>query len=351
MKILVVVGSFPPEACGVGAYTARLVEAFTARGRSVQVSVGNSWPIAAPASDGTITHLQYPSVGAGTSLSPVRAFVRPTRGPKVLTLHEFTRSHILRKLASVALALAADAVVATSRREALAIRRWTCGLKRPVVIPIGSNIPEAAQRTRDIDVVYFGLLGPGKGLELFLELVELAPAGWVFAVVGEAPPQYCSFAKEMAGRASRLGVRWIGPQPDAEVARVLSSARFAYLPYPDGASERRGSLFAAMANGAVPITTVGPDTTAELGECVISAADPRAALAAACSEPATLLRVASAGSAYLKGRAWDAIAAQHDLLYTRLAGFPPRGLGHRLARQDPRGRYVRKRRRRRLPHR
>ncbi len=314
--ITLVVGSYPPDACGVGDYTSCLAAALAARGHDVEVLVGERWRSASTQAGGrAVVHLQYPSVGTGASLAPLWSLIRGAEDLRVLTLHEFSQSHALRKLASLAMAFFADVVVANTAIEARAIGRWSRSVRRPAVIPIGSNIPTGPTAERVIDVVHFGLLGPGKGLESFFELVELAPRDWVFAIVGDSAPQHRRFADEMADRAARLGVRWFGRQTDTDTARLLQSARIAYLPYPDGASERRGSLLAALSNGVVVITTDGPATTAELRAAVLLAANPRQALDVASAEMARPSVASAAGLAYARRRSWDEIASRHEASY------------------------------------
>ncbi len=198
--------------------------------------------------------------------------------------------------------------------------------RRCSVIPIGSNLPCGRIAPKKVPglVAYFGLFRPNKGLEDFLEAARLSRQQ-------NLPFRFVAIGREQADRAGYLdvarrlpgagAVEWrIDFGPDATSA-ALSEAEFAYLPFPDGASERRGSLIAAMGSAAVVVTTRGPQTPAELTNCVRFAGEP----ASAIQEMQTLqrepmlregLRVAVAR--YLARRDWSVIADAHIELYRRL---------------------------------
>ena len=95
-------------------------------------------------------------------------------------------------------------------------------------------------------------------------------------------------------------MEWLLDRGDDETAGLLAGASAAYLPYPDGASERRGSLIAALGNGAPVVTTDGPDRPADMDGVVMLAPDPAAACARlealfAAPDSERRLRLAGAG--------------------------------------------------------
>ncbi len=78
----------------------------------------------------------------------------------------------------------------------------------------------------------------------------------------------------MKENAKYLDIIWDIDLEEKEVCKILSEALFSYLPFPDGASERRGTLLAVLGNGLVTITTKGKHTTKEIEEVVLLANTP-----------------------------------------------------------------------------
>jgi glycosyltransferase involved in cell wall biosynthesis len=105
------------------------------------------------------------------------------------------------------------------------------------------------------------------------------------------------------------------------VARELASATIVYLPYPDGVSERRGTLLAALGNGAAVVTTDGPFRPQGLERAVRFASNPHSAvrlIAILLGEPRARAALREAGRAYAAVRDWAEIARQHIQIYQRL---------------------------------
>jgi len=98
----------------------------------------------------------------------------------------------------------------------------------------------------------------------------------------------------------------------------LASSSIAYLPYPDGVSERRASFKAVLLNGVTTITTRGQHTPFNLEGLVSFCATPEDALAAVHflaenGEHRTLL--ADKARQYALQFTWERIAEAHIELY------------------------------------
>lgn len=317
-------------------YALRLAAALQESGVRVTIARGERWghlsvrAVAAQARSlrPDIVHVQYPMARYGSSLMPHWVAQLP-RCRTVVTLHEFSRAHLLRRIAGLAFSRA-DALVFTNAFERAAFGRWYPWSRgRGHVIPIGSNIPWlSAREARDRDeVCYFGLIRPEKGLESFLALARLAADAAPelrFRVLGTIPAgqrAYCEQMRQASGGLPRL--IWDLGRGDEEVAQRLAKTGFVYLPYPDGASERRGTLLAALGNGAAVITSRGPQTPPGLESVVRFAADPGDALAqlrALRADPTAEASLRRAGRDWVKRHSWEAIAAAHCELYARIAG-------------------------------
>lgn len=331
--VTLVVGKSPGGHCGVRDYTRRLAGALSSQSvSSVLIEID------ARGVYGTVTalreiwhtqteflHIQYPSVGFGRSMLPqlVCCALRWWRKTFV-TLHEFSRSKILRKLSILPFAICARAVLVTSQAERTALTRWYPWTKSKCgVIPIGSNIPASPiSGPKDPKLVmYFGLIEPRKGLEQFLRFAEVLTGmglGYHFVILGTPSERGRRFYSEKRATSERLPIVWRENLSAEDVAKQMNVAMWAYLPFPDGASERRGSLLAALEKEVIVITTGGVHTTEDLRTCTIIAAScsdaVRKMIITADDEKAraNLLR----GSArYVKARNWDMIARAHVLAY------------------------------------
>lgn len=342
LRVCFVTGSYPPERCGVGDYTERLAEALTQRGHEIAVVLAPAGTGARAAlrriPRGSLIHVQYPTIGFGRSLEPLAITLLGRRGRRTLvTLHEFSHAHVLRRATAVALAGAASCAVFTSELERRSLERLLpFAARRSPVIPVGHNIrvhtTTGAAGHDGVDVVYFGLLAPNKGLEPFLELAALAQQrglGLRFRVLGGWNDRHAAYVAGVMRDTKALPVEWAGPLEEAALSLELRRSQLAYLPFRDGASDRRTSLLAALAHGVPTITTEGPGTTQELRRATVvtsSADETLARIEALTAGERHVLR--NAGMAYAEARSWALIAERHEELY--------RGLVH--DRQDGDGR-------------
>lgn len=330
MRVAMLTGSYPPEVCGIGDNTHVLVKALRERGVEVSVVTNSTWRLRdaqtllrrldALAPD--IVHMQYPTVGYGAGLAP---HLVSLRRPSVITLHEASQVHPLRRLSLLPLLARARAVVFTTRFERDYVLRFLPWLRpRSHVIPIGSSIPVGAgddETPPAFDVCYFGLLRPDKGLEAVLHLAALAATvapELRIGIVGQIEPRFVSYYEWLRSQPGARHVDWRLGASDAEVAAILARTPFGYLPFPDGASERRSTLQALLLNDVATLTTSGRFMTPDLAEAVRLAPTPESAL-----EQLRVLRAApeqrhalvTKARRYMQAFSWATIAERYITLY------------------------------------
>lgn len=332
MKVALITGPCQAGKCGVGDYTVRLAVALQKACLQVDVVRGEDWKLFRLHSlvklvrdvGADVLHLQYPTMGFGYKLGPQGLTLSV---PCIVTLHEVSKAHLLRKLALYAFALRARHLIFTSDEEREFGLRWAPWLrKRSSVIPIGSNIESSVcDSEREIrEVVYFGLVMPRKGIEDVLELARIIGRkrdDLRVRVVGSHRPEHAEYAARLRQRSEGLPVLWEQDLSEAQVTRRLGGAWIAYLPYPDGASGRRGGLKAALANGMAVVTTRGWDTAGELGKVVRFAATPSEAytvIRELVVNPAQAEVMGGRARAYAARYSWESIAQSHLALYRKL---------------------------------
>jgi glycosyltransferase involved in cell wall biosynthesis len=328
MKIAMVTGSYPPNVCGAGDYTERLVTSLQQRGLSVEVITGGGWGLHdAPAvlkrinaCGADITHLQYPTVGYGRRLGP-QLIALLQRG--IVTIHEASQTHFLRRLSLFPLFWSRHLVFTNSFEQAYVggLAPWVRA--RSSVIPIGSNVSVGrADGERRLDeIIYFGLIRPAKGLEQVLDLaglLKLRAPGVTIRIVGLALTEHASYLDALRRKSADLPIVWNLGLSDDEAAQVLARAAIAYAPFPDGASERRGSLLALLSNGVATVTTRGAQTPSILEEAVEFAASPIEALSsleALRHDGVRRKSLSEHGLRYAGRFSWPDIADRHIRVY------------------------------------
>jgi glycosyltransferase involved in cell wall biosynthesis len=303
MRILFFNPSYPPVACGVGAYTRGLATALVRAGQDVTVitcaasvtradgpprvlpllrqwgavSFLRAWPrFARPRPDLVVSCYPAAFEGSHSALYLVPGLAKALLGrPRtIFIVHEFVRSGgIEQRLLRLPL-LAADRIVAVTEAERDAIvARYPSVAPRTVVrhnpptIPVAPLDPDADAHARAALVSegrpvigFIGLLwGAPKGFEDLLE--ALARTDATLAATGSLDPANAYHA-HLAALIERLGlgerVRWLGFVSDDEAGRLLRAVDAVVLPYRGGAESGYTSLLAALVNGAAVVTTRGP---------------------------------------------------------------------------------------------
>jgi glycosyltransferase involved in cell wall biosynthesis len=213
--------------------------------------------------------MQYPTEAFRHSLLPQAFATVQTIAPLIVTLHEFSLAHVLRRAAVGGLLLRASSVVTTADSESQALLRWYPWLRRRVrSIRIASTIPGRPWQPDGVPtVVSFGQIRPAKGLEEFLSCHDaLLPRfpGARFVMIGSMVPQFAEYFARMQVECENRGITIITGLSDVDVADQLSRATLALLPIEGGASLRRTSILAAAVCGLPIATLTGSDTPAEL---------------------------------------------------------------------------------------
>ncbi|MDG6773618.1 hypothetical protein QCB45_04685 [Thiomicrorhabdus sp. ZW0627] len=284
MKVLMLTGSVPPEVCGVGDYTMNLSSSLMARGCEVDVVKFDFFSFFKVLKNRkkSIVHIQYPSIGYGMSLLPqlMAVLSRP-----VVTIHEFSQVHILRKLAELPLLFFAKKIIVTTEHEKLSISKvWSRFGRKIIVIPVlpafmpKEDVIEEAERE---GIAFFGLMRKEKGVEEFIELSRKLNQNFrsfpinIYSAIPKGSEDYFDEIKSISGD---LDINWHLNKPLDEVSEGLIHSKYSYLFFPDGVSERRSSFIAALGHGVLMLSNSGEMTSSNLREAFIDVQSPEAAL-------------------------------------------------------------------------
>ncbi len=330
MKAAIVSGSWPPERCGVGDYSAQLVRHLEEIGIDVAAVTMDDWSTLRALGyrrvlndlRPDVVHVQYPAVGYGRSLLPALTPFLQSGTPLVVTLHEYSLFKPYRRPWFAPYAARAVARLFSRQAECEAFAAaFPRRRGKDHVVAIGSNIPAGTAPARARRIVFFGLFWPGKGLDRVFDLAEAIRSGakaLELHVVGAPVSGFPDYAAQIRARCRDLGITLHEGLPPEAVADLLAGSRFAYLPFPEGADERRGSLAAVVVNGCITFTGHGAQTPDWLKEATVGLTRPsevlqaiEALLAQPDAEEAMRDRVRLAARRY----DWTAIAERHVEIY------------------------------------
>jgi glycosyltransferase involved in cell wall biosynthesis len=323
--------------CGVKDYTLRLASALQEIDVGAQVMSCPSWdthslfPFYKRVRSGRfdVVHVQYPSIGFRWSLAPHLLGLTKAASKTVVTLHDYSTLPLIQRISAHLFQWTTDGIVFTTDFERQKFLRpfWA---PSPVTctIPIGSNVPSYPEElTRQRRVVYFGQIKPGKGIESFVGLAQESirqELSLTFLVIGSVPERHSEYLSAVRGQ-SPDEIEWVVNLPLDRISEVLAGSLAAYLPFPDGASYRRGSMLAALMNGLPVIAPSGAATPRELADTILSANGPAEAAAhlkRLCNIPAYMAGVSAASRRLGANFSWLAIAREHQIAYERLLTDP-----------------------------
>lgn len=362
IKLLMVVGSVPPEPCGVGDYAYRLSRTLASRGCCVTllssgqretIREGKGWAIRAEMREWCgfrlsrflrvldeekpdVVHLQYPSRGYGWRLLPnllplVLRLLRPGL-PVVTTLHEYAGLNPLRKASYLFFTVFSRAVTAPDslvRKGIEGAFPWTRG--KTCVIPVGSFLEPSRSKAPGVAgspiLLFPGFLlrkkGPLEAVEALSLLKDAFPrARLVFA---SDAASHRDVRDEVKARAAALDVAdrmvFMDDLDASGMSALMKKADLVVLPFHDGASTRRTTLVSAIRLGCRVVTTEGPGTLEEFKRGGV--------LLARAKDPRSLAEVVRRGLTDRKARAdmaskvghlarlfdWERIADMHRAVY------------------------------------
>ena len=290
MKVAWVTGDYPPDVVsGAADGSYMLTTALQARGVDVEVITGERWGISNAGriakrierANADIVHMEYPTASYGSGLAPQ---VLSLLKPMVVRVHEVSHVHVLRRLALVPFSVRSRRIIFTTHFEFAYARRFAPWVsKRACVIPIWSQIPAAPQpqESRGTDIIHFGLFRRKKGIEQVIELassIKQRGLNCTVRMVGIPDPKQLDYCKGLRARSAEVPIEWDTGLDAQAVAELLGQSQVSYMPFPDGVSERRGSLLALLANGVAVVTTRGRHTPPDIEGAVEFASSVEEAL-------------------------------------------------------------------------
>ena len=288
MKLTLLSPTFPPDHCGVGDHSARLMNALEALGH--QVIVQKSWNDLEKASVSTdavlVQYTPYLWSQSRVRLNPRMSFqfarARRRLGvPVILLAHEVhypvgwsVRGLLLgwgQKFQFLALASKAHQIYFTyeSARKAICEARPLLQQKASV-LPVGSNIPvisapviiEGGLDHEKILLIHFGGNHPTHCLPWTVTALAAAQASLpekdidlIWVGVDEAEKN--RILSEMQQTKISSSIRALGYLPANEVSQWLTRSTLVLAPFLDGISTRRGSVMAAFEHSRPVVTNLG----------------------------------------------------------------------------------------------
>lgn len=273
-KILLIVGAGHNDKCGIADYSYELVNAAP---NDWEYLVWKDWKLKdifrliRLINRYTISsiNLQYPTRSSYGSLVPHFLCIYYsifTRKEFSITMHENMRMGTRYKLASNLFLLFANKVIFTTEPERkYALKFYPFRREHYYIIKIFSNIHQVPNikptSERFYDLTYFGLIEENRGIENLIQVVRklqsIDQCQIRAAIIGMVSEKRENYAKHLTEISSGLKIDFMYNKGNEIVANLLNDSKYAYLPFTDGVSERRGSFLAAIINGAIPITTKG----------------------------------------------------------------------------------------------
>lgn len=315
VRLLLVTGSYPPMADGVGDYTQKFFHELSRQLGEENVSLITSrianpvekspriyyaikkWNLCGTArvlkilkkSKPDIVNIQYQTHGykryPGIAFLPwfIRLLLPQMR--IVATIHEFSTRTLKGRVRLLISMVMSHRIIIVNRIYEQEIASYVPFLRKKLrYIPVGANLlpkgiadPLELARLREtkgfVDsgpvICYFGIIRDGKGLEFLLHAFSIVVRQVQTArllLIGHADIKYFDSRIKAAIETYRLDDHVIltGRCNELELTNYFALADICVLPYADGVSTRRGSFMVGMQYGLPIITTRPKDSFKEL---------------------------------------------------------------------------------------
>ena len=371
MKLLLIVGDFPPFLSGIGDYTDRLATALSHAGVDVTVFTlaGKDDGVARPytvrrempdftmksmsiaveiAKQFDVVNIQYPGVHFGRSpmmnLLPAVLRRKAKHVKTTATIHDCRVMRWRWRLRTWPMVNAVGGLIHVDPGDWPYIEAWcTFGTPPHACIPIASNVdvlPRSdADRARwrselgiaadETAIAYFGILYPHKGVDELIDAHDaLRAKGHKIktVIIGDFDREE-AFVAPMKKRFESPGVVWVPGASLHRVSECLHACDLAALPFHSGTASNRSSMLAAIGHGLPTITTRGPATPKEIGELFdLELVPPKDAVALAAAiervmgDAALRERLSKNAAATSARITWDGVARQHAEFFKRICG-------------------------------
>jgi len=324
---IIITGSYPPDICGMADAMPFLLN--TKTGQNWDIYYQKDWRFFTilkhirQIKDTRAKYIlmQFPTRGYGWSIVPHLLcvyFSWFTNRRFGVIVHEQSQLSLKAYLVELLILISANRIIFTTQYERnYAIKRIPFISKRSTIVKIVSNITASSKirpvEERSINIIYFGQIMPQKGLEKFIIDVTSLTKHYKAVIAGQVPPMFAGYYKKIENLCIQTGIQLKINLNQTEVSELLNDAKVAYLPFPDGISERRGSVLASFINGAIVVTTFGKFTTKELEKATIDVSEQ--SLQNILCNNALLKTKQQAGLAYMctqLPRGWEEIAKAYE---------------------------------------
>jgi hypothetical protein len=301
MNLLYIVGSFPPEKCGVGDYSKKLIDQLskkrylnitivTTRNKFLKrdestgnlKEIMNDWSlieyfkIKKYIKKADVIHLQYPSVNFKNGMLPwclpiiLKIFHRKIK--LIITYHGYFNVkllHSLKALPSLFFVDRAICVVPDHFEKIFSFFKILLNKEKFTYIENVSNIPKSISNMDEIDnikklylnnkeylVVFFGFASKVKGLEQIFTIVNHINTSIVLVCELNRSDLYqLKLLEKIKQFGNKISITITGYLDENKIADILSSADAAIFPFKTGGGTWNTSINAALLQNTFVLTT------------------------------------------------------------------------------------------------